>query len=207
MTTGQRHAEFGVGSDWKITETLFAGAEVSWRDLDVPYVVNNAEDSRTTNWREQTHGVYLNWAPHPRWVFNARAAYDQFKAQRRDLRDELSDVPEEVRTFSVPLGVRYFDPSGFFAGVGVNFVHQEVDRSDIDVDLGRAQGDDSFTLFDAELGYRFPRRFGQLSLRATNIFDTNFKYQDDSYREQQDKPSVGPYFPDREIFLYLVLNW
>ena len=108
----------GIGSDWRITDTLFAGAEATWRFLDTHYLVDNAEDSRSTNWREQTHGVYLNWAPHPRWVFTARLGYDQFSAQKRDLNQELTDVPEGVTTYSAPIGVRYFDPSGFFAGAG-----------------------------------------------------------------------------------------
>ena len=108
---------------------------------------------------------------------------------------------------SAPVMVRYFDPSGIYAGIGATFVHQDVNRSAQDQDFGRKEGDDSFTLFNAEVGYRFPNRYGQISLQATNIFDTKFKYQDDSYREAQDKPSVGPYFPDQQIFLYLVLNW
>jgi len=86
-------------------------------------------------------------------------------------------------------------------------VHQDVNRTAQDLSLGYSEGEDSFTLFDASIGYRLPRRYGQVMLAVNNIFHTKFKYQDDSYREQQDKPSVGPYFPDRQIFLYLVLNW
>src|SRR5262249_7126956 len=163
------------------------GAEATWRFLNVNYFVDNAEESRSTNWDEQTHGVYLNWAPYPRWVFSARLGFDQFKAQKRDLNQQLTEVPESVNTYSAPIGVRYFDPSGFFAGFGANFVHQDVNRSAQDLSLGFSEGDDSFTLFDATVGYRFPRRYGQVMLAVNNIFDTKFKYQDDSYREQQDK--------------------
>jgi hypothetical protein len=52
-----------------------------------------------------------------------------------------------------------------------------------------------------------PKRFGIISLGVTNLLDQNFKYQDDSYREFQDQPSIGPYFPERLFFARLTLNF
>ena len=62
-------------------------------------------------------------------------------------------------------------------------------------------------MFDAQIGYRLPKRFGIVTLQANNIFDKSFKYQDDSFRESQDSPSTGPFIPERQILLYLTLNW
>jgi hypothetical protein len=32
-----------------------------------------------------------------------------------------------------------------------------------------------------------------------NLFDSDFRYQDDSYREFRDEPVIGPYFPERIV--------
>ena len=62
-------------------------------------------------------------------------------------------------------------------------------------------------MVDAAVGYRLPKRFGILSFSVTNLFDQKFHYQDDSYREFQDLPSIGPYFPERLFFGRVTLNW
>jgi outer membrane receptor protein involved in Fe transport len=90
--------------------------------------------------------------------------------------------------------------------LGVSFVRQDLERAQNDqLDVG--EGDSYFTLFDAQVGYRLPKRFGLVTLQVNNIFDESFNYQDDSFRESQDSPSTGPYIPDRQILLYLTLNW
>jgi hypothetical protein len=131
--------------------------------------------------------------------------YDRFNAQNSDL-TEFTEVPKKATTYSIPLGVRYFHPSGFFAGVGVTFVRQDLDRAHNNAtEFG--EGESNFTVVDAQVGYRLPKRFGIVSLQVANLFDESFKYQDDSYRESQDSPSVGPYIPERQVMLYLTLNW
>ena len=44
-----------------------------------------------------------------------------------------------------------------------------------------------------------PKRFGIVSLAVHNLFDKDFKYQDNSYREFGDEPSVAPYTPERLV--------
>jgi tetratricopeptide (TPR) repeat protein len=195
----------GIGSDWKLAENLFVGAEATWRDIDVQYYTADINDADETNWREQTHRLYAYWAPADRWALTGQFVYDRFSAQNSVLTDETS-VPKKATTYSIPLGVRYFDPSGFFAGFGVTLVRQELDRSQNNVtEFG--EGDSNFTLVDAQIGYRLPKRFGIVSLQVSNIFDKSFDYQDDSYRESQDSPSIGPYIPERQILFNLTLNW
>ena len=201
-TTSRR---LGVGSDWKLTNNLFVGAEATWRFLDVQYFDGSNQDADTTDWREQTHSLYAYWAPFDRWALTGQLVYDRFSAQNSDL-TEGSDVPKKLTTYSAPLGIRYYHPSGLFAGLGVTFVRQERDAAqDSQIDAG--EGTSNFTLVDAQIGYRLPRRFGLVSLQVSNIFDEHFDYQDDSFRESQDSPSIGPYIPNRQVFLYLTLNW
>ena len=62
-------------------------------------------------------------------------------------------------------------------------------------------------LLDAAVGYRFPKRLGIVSLAVSNLLDEDFQYQDDSFREIQDAPSIGPYIPDRQILARVTLSW
>ena len=197
---------FAIGSDWRLRDNLFVGAEATWRDLDVQFFVDGStQESDETNWREQTHRLYAYWAPFDRWALTGEFVYDRFSAENSQLID-FTSIPKKVSTYSIPLGVRYFDPSGFFAGLGVTFVRQDLDRSQNNAtEFG--EGDSNFGLVDAQVGYRLPKRFGIVTLQVSNLLDKSFDYQDDSYRESQDSPSVGPYIPERQILLQLKLSW
>ena len=113
-------------------------------------------------------------------------------------------MPQSLRTISFPLGIRYFDPSGFFAGVLVTHVNQEVVRTataKLDVPfLGFSDGREDFTVIDASVGWRFPKRLGIVTLTVKNLFDERFRYQDDNFREfRLDLPSTSPYVPERQV--------
>ena len=105
---------------------------------------------------------------------------------------------------SAPLGLSYFHPCGFFAGVSGTYVDQEVRRA---ASSTQGQSQDRFFLVDAMLGYRFPKRFGLVSLGIKNLFGTRLRFQDDSFREFRDEPATGPYFPKRVISARITLNF
>ena len=197
---------YGVGSDWKLDDNLFLGAEATWRYVDQQFYTDSTlQDADQTNYREQTHRLYAYWAPSDRWALTGQFVYDRFSAQNSVLTRDTS-IPKKATTYSVPLGVRYFHPSGLFGGVGMTFVHQDLERAaDNQTEFG--EGDSNFTVLDAQIGYRLPKRFGIVTLQVANILDKSFKYQDDSYRESQDSPSVGPYIPQRQVMFYLTMNW
>lgn len=200
---------WGIGVDHRITSELFVGAESMWRDLDVPLLQDTDFDGDFDNalredWDEQSHRAYVFWTPIPELSLSAEFVYDRFEADQGSGTDDFG-FPLKVETFSVPVAARYFHPSGFFAGIGATFVDQEVDRSDAFV--GGAEGSDSFFLLDAAIGWRFPNRHGIASLEVTNILDEEFEYQDDSFREFRDEPSIGPYLPDRQIIGRITLNF
>jgi outer membrane receptor protein involved in Fe transport len=56
------------------------------------------------------------------------------------------------------------------------------------------------------VGYRFPKRRGIASISVVNLFDREFDYQDDSFREFRGESSTGPYFPDRIIRATFTIN-
>ena len=188
----------GVGLDWRLTKQLFAGAEATWRNIEVP--LNDLQGAAIfENWREQLHRAYLFWAPTSTLSLSAEVVYDKFNAQTGILTN-FADTPESVKTFSIPLGARYFAPNGFFAGVTTTYVDQEVVRSPILKSSGFPDGEDNFAVVDATVGWRFPKRFGIATLTAYNLFNQKFFYQDDSFRDFRDEPpSTGPYIPQRRV--------
>ncbi len=196
---------YGGGFDWQLTRDLSLGGEVTWRDLDEPIVVieDGTETAKFEDREEQYHFLYLYWTPMTRLGVTAQFVYDRYTSEEGTA-TQIDNLPEKVVTVGSPIRATYFHPSGFFAGLGGTFVHQDVKRSEL---ATQGQGSDSFFLVDAVVGYRLPKRFGLVSLGVTNLLDTDFEYQDDSYREFRDESSIGPYFPDRIFLARLSLNF
>ncbi len=206
---GTKSERWGVGGDWAITDTLFMGAEMTWRNLDVPYTDFDPTTFETfgafADHEERTHRVYLNALPHPRVPVSVAFVYDLFKAEQNLLTlDPTASVPLRAETISVPVTVRYFDPSGVFAGVRGTYVHQEVERAPGN---DFADGTSNFFNLDLEAGYRFPNQRGSVSLALRNVLDQDFEFQDDGYREFGDEPSTGPYFPSIGVMGRLTINF
>ncbi len=197
---------YGGGIDWRLARDLSLGGELTWRDLDEPVFVldeNETEKVEVEERNEQHHFFYLYWTPMSRLGVTAQVVYDRY-AREEGFETERNSLPERVVTVSAPIGLSYFDPSGFFAGIAGTFVHQDLERSEA---ATQAQGSDGFFLVDTVLGYRLPNRLGLLSFGVNNLFDTEFEYQDESYREFRAEPSTGPYFPDRVFLARFSINF
>ncbi len=201
---GTRSRRYGVGVDWQITPDLAIGGEATWRDVNEPFIDGNTNKFVTDSADEQLHDAYIYWTPFDELGVRAGFAYDKFEKDSNDFYASVqSQFPLEVETISVPFGLSYFHPSGFFATAGATYVDQEVDRlSQFD-----NQGHDNFFVVDLGVGYRFPKRIGIASLQVQNLLDEGMEFQDDSFREFQEEPTVGPYFPHRTIFGRVVLNF
>lgn len=193
--------QVGVAFDLTLTEDLYAGFQYAHRELKSPTVSNlmTAYYDR----REDRALGYVYWAPHPQLALTAEGTYEQFKRSASDPTVPLGGQPLEVDTVVVPLGARFFLPSGFFAGIKGSFVWQKVDLSPT---ATFDDGHDEFFLVDANVGYRLPKRFGIVSLEVRNLFDTSFRYQD--LNEQTARESVvSPFLPTRMVFGRLTLSF
>jgi outer membrane receptor protein involved in Fe transport len=150
--------------------------------------------------------IYLYWTPAQRWGVSAEAVYDKFESDGSlDL-----NYPSKVKTVSFPVQVQYFHPSGAFVGLGVTYVEQDVRRDSSDAlppESRLGEGNSYFSVVDLGVGYRLPKRRGIASVSVQNLFDEDFDYQDDSYREFKDEPSTGPYIPERVFMGRLTLNF
>jgi tetratricopeptide (TPR) repeat protein len=202
---GTRYWRYGLGADWRVNQQLAVGAEATWRKLDENVVIVRAgnDDYVIEDRDEQFHKLYLNWTPMERVAVSAEAIYDRYESED-GIATDFGDRPQDVTTYRLPLTASYFSPAGFFGSATATYVDQDVDRSSL---ATGADGDDSFSLVDASVGYRLPKRRGIVSFGVSNIFDKDFEYLDDSFREFSSDVVTGPYFPDRIFMGRITLNF
>jgi len=200
---GTKSELFAGGLDWRPHREVAAGWESSWRTLDEPIFdfVNGAWIFEER--QEELHRLHLYWTPDDKVAVRSELVYDRYTSDN-GIATDFDDLPLEVRTFSVPVSLNYFSPSGFFGGLSITYVDQEVERFEFS---SGASGEDNFIVTDLAVGYRLGKRRGVVSLAVKNLFDTDLKYQDDSYREFRDEPSVGPYFPERTYMARFALSF
>ena len=190
---------YAIGLDTRFADGLYGGVQASHRDLDV--LTAGFEGSRFEAEREQLFSAYLYWMPHPNWAIQNEYRLEKYETDRTN--------PFRVDTLSIPLVVRYFDPSGFFGQLGAIYVRQEVQDIDFSVmELPVVTDSDDFVLVNAAVGFRLPKRQGILSLEAWNLFDKEFRFQDMSFRTSHpEQPANSGFMPDRTIFARITLNF
>ena len=201
--TATKSERVALGYDIRLNSRLALGVETSERDMEEPVITDVGAGPETVfeDREEEFHKIYAHWTPTNSIAVSVEAIYDLYEAES-GIVTEFDNLPERVKTESLPLSIKYFATSGWYAGITTTFVEQEVDR---DPFASQASGDDSFRIVDLNFGYRLPRRLGAISLAILNATDEEFKYQDDSYREFRDEPSTGPYFPERTATLQVNL--
>jgi outer membrane receptor protein involved in Fe transport len=197
-----KSTRYGTALHWEPNQELAFGAELTKRDVETA-VLDAAtgtipfEDSEEWDYRG-----YGYWMPTNRWSLSLEAIYDKFENQSNSL--VSTSVPKRVTTKTLPAKVAYFHPSGFFGGISVTYIDQEVRREEISF---QAEGDSSFTLTDLSVGYRLPKRWGVASLTVQNLFDKDFEYQDESYRTFSLEPYVSGYVPEINVMGRLTLSF
>lgn len=189
---GTKSRRMGIGLDAHYENKIFSGLEISSRDLSVPDIAFSRikfEDQKENLYRGYIYGLL-----HKNWTAKSEIQFEKFS------RAETPAGPHQIDTLSIPTGIDYFNPQGFFANLTGTFVHQEVDRKGT-----KNEGIDKFFLIDASIGYRLPNRRGIVSLEAKNIFDNHFLYRNANFMTPE---LVSPHFiPTRTIFARVTLNF
>jgi tetratricopeptide (TPR) repeat protein len=176
---------YGGAVDQKFSESIYGGAEYTYRSMDTPFFTTEVEEA---NWDESIFHAYLFWTPHKWFSLTGEYLYEDF-----DRDEDFAGGAKEVTTHYVPLGINFFHPSGLSASLKGTYIDQdgEFERQGT---LGVFEdGDDSFWLVDAAIRYRFPKRYGFLTLGARNLFDEDFEHFDTDI----DNPRVQP---ERTVF-------
>jgi len=170
---------YGVAIDQKFHSNIYGGVEVSKRDLEVPYEYfpPPPEPSvvKKVDWEERLGRAYLYWTPHHWLALSAEYQYEELERGRQF----TANMAEYVKTHRLPFGINFSHPIGLSANLKVTYIHQK----------GKFQpqgfppevsipGESDFGVVDAALSYRFPKRYGIISVEAKNLFDKSFRYQD-----------------------------
>jgi hypothetical protein len=167
---------YGVGIDQRISATVNAGAEVSRRDMEVPFEDHSPRGGGRTkevDWKEDLARIYLYWTPQ-RWLaFSAEYQFERFK---RDLDYTGADNLHKIETHRFPFAVSLFDSLGFSSQIKATYIDQEGEFGNRS--YGVTSGDDQFWIVDAFIRYRLPKRWGFITLEARNLFDEDFHFQD-----------------------------
>ena len=162
---------YGTGIDQRISATVNAGAEVSRRDMEVPYI-DSSGPGKEVDWEEDLARIYLYWTPQ-RWL--ALSAEYQFERFKRGLEYTGRDNLHRIETHRFPFAVGLFDSLGFSSQIKATYIDQRGEfgsRSEV------TSGDDEFWIVDAFIRYRLPKRWGFITLEARNLFDEDFHFQD-----------------------------
>jgi outer membrane receptor protein involved in Fe transport len=181
---------YGGAIDQKFSESIYGGAEYTYRDLQTPFFSTEVEEA---NWDENIFHAYLFWTPYEWLALSAEYLYEDFNREK-----DHAEGAKDVETHYVPLGINFFHPSGLSVSLKGTYIdqHGKFERQGT---LGTFEdGDDNFWLADAAISYRFPKRYGFLTLGATNLFDEDFEHFDTDI----DNPRVQP---DRIFFARVTL--
>jgi hypothetical protein len=174
----------GLAIDHEFTQNVFAGAEVSRRDVVTPVAGPAlALGLADVNVDEDLRRAYLYWTPVAPLALSAEYREEQF-----DNNGAIFLGYDAMEMRRLPLEARYFHRSGFTAGLRASHIGQtgRFERS-----LAPATvefGEDRFWIFDASFGYRLPKRRGVLSMNIDNVLDKDFRFQDSDPLN----PSIAP---------------
>jgi tetratricopeptide (TPR) repeat protein len=174
---------YGVALDQKITSDLFAGAELSRRDLTIPTVDLTAGTTSERSGGESLARGYLFWTPH-RWL----ALRTEYQYEHITRSNPTTEEAPRVTTHRVPVGISFFHESGFSSSVTATYWNQHGKFQRALTTGVEDSGSDDFVTVDAAINYRLPWRYGFVTLGVTNLLDKEFKF----FNTDADNPFIQP---------------
>jgi hypothetical protein len=221
---GTEYWRYGIAVDQKFTNNLFAGAEYSEREIDVPFRgISSApppppppppapsqlqppppppppppqpvSEILHTDWDEELWRTYIYWTPHP-WVAASGELF--YENLEREAKFGSPGGFTSLRTYKLKPAVNVFHPSGLIAKLEANYVDQEGNFGD--PINGFSKGEDNFWVVNASIGYRLPKRYGIVSLEVKNLFDESFNFQ-------EMESSLPRLYPERLVFARFTLSF
>ncbi|MBW2505922.1 MAG: TonB-dependent receptor [Deltaproteobacteria bacterium] len=175
---------YGIGIDQKFSQSIYGGAEFTYRDMDVPYFDDLVLFAfQETEWDEYLGRAYLYWTPYKMLSLSMEYLYEKL-----DRNQDFTEGTSEVKTHRLPLGINFFHPSGLSLSLKATYWNQDGIFERINDAFVFASGDDSFWVVDAAVRYRLPKRYGFITVGVTNLFDESFQYFETDYNNTQVMP-------------------
>jgi tetratricopeptide (TPR) repeat protein len=173
---------YGGAIDQKFTQSIYGGAEFTYRSLKVPSF-NLSGNLDNFNWDEYLTRAYLFWTPQNWLALSAEYLYEDLERDKG-----FAEGAKDVATHRVPLGINFFHSSGLSASLKGTYVNQDGSFARKDETRVFNNGDDDFFLIDVAISYRFPKRYGFLTIGVKNLTDEDFEYFD----SDRDNPGFQP---------------
>ena len=151
-------------------------------------------------WRERNNRVWLSRALSQEalpagWEGAVVLAYDGQNYERHAVTTGLEQI-RDYRPRHLRLGGKLFSADGWGLDLGLTWVRTDGVQEDV---FGSQRAlDDAFPILDASLNWALPRRLGQLSIGAMNLFDQKFRYLEMD-------PANPRFAPERYIYARLHL--
>ncbi|MEE9338078.1 MAG: FecR domain-containing protein [Methylococcaceae bacterium] len=185
---------YGLASDFKITNNITSGVELTLRDLDVKFI--ESESAQSADWSESLIKSYVFWTPHRWWGLGIGYQFEKFN-QTKDL--NLGTL--ELETHRIPLSLNFFHPSGLSTKFSATYFNQSGNFIDNSSDSKPIFDDSSnFWVLDFIASYRLPKRYGKINFGILNVLNENFNF------EERDKNNPRN-SPDRSFYGSITLSF
>jgi tetratricopeptide (TPR) repeat protein len=187
---GTKTWHYGAAIDGMLRKNLYGGIELTRRKPTIPAGSSPEEDQQ-----ELIHEAYLNWVLTNHFSLTGRYMFEDFEREYVDGQENL-DRPAALQTQTLAFQLNYHHPSGIFGSFGSDYVSQEI--SNVQSTTGVSTEDDSFSISNATIGMRLPKRRGIVELKVHNLFDQDITYQ--SIHPGTGTQLTSRYYPERALF-------
>ena len=176
---------------------------MTYHDMSTPKIDPTTGSVQGEEYIEYHHHAYFYWLLGPRVALSSEYLFDHYERNPGQMDIDVSR-PYKLRTHSLPITVAYFCPFGLYVKVTGTYINQRLEQF-ASVDEPAVTKKDDFALIDVNIGYRIPKRYGEITLSVTNLFDKEFNFQDTNFltANEQD-PRIKP---ERQLFLRLELKF
>jgi outer membrane receptor protein involved in Fe transport len=199
---GEDAWRYGAAIDQRVGERFWTGVEYSRRDVETPIIFLGPPDEVFIfDTKEESGRLYFYWTPFAESNLSLRAEYQYEKKDTGD--NPAADTSTQLRTHRAPMSVNYFARNGLSASLTGTYVDQKgsfVEFLPFPPFVDTVNRRDNFWVFDASIGYRLPKRYGQLTLSAKNLTDETFRFQDVD-------PTNPRILPDRLVLLRFTVDF
>ncbi|HEU5180219.1 MAG TPA: tetratricopeptide repeat protein [Candidatus Polarisedimenticolia bacterium] len=185
---GTHSLSYGFGVDQEFGKRLFGGLSVVRRDLNIPQAYCSTEDpfggcgfqvADIVDHKESKDdylNAYVNAALGRFVSAGVEYSVEQYDFDYTRVLLATNTWEDYIETQRLRPQVRFYLPSGFFAGVAGTRYDQQVDTFDDFTSSSRNSINTKFWIEDLMVGYRFPKRYGSVTLQARNLGDREFDF-------------------------------
>ena len=156
--------KFGGAVDHSFSKNLSAGFEYSERQLEVP------SSGKFYDWSEQLGRAYMYYTPTEFLSLGVDYYFERYNRNNKPLGLGIRDIKSQW----LPVTLNLFHSSGISLMLKSSYVNQ---YGLFDLNNKGYFGNSAFFIFDLNLRYRLPSRYGLVNLGIKNLFNNHFQYQ------------------------------